>query len=88
MNYIKDLETKGFKIEFEKNCQDAEGYDLYLRIRKDDSYYESFFSMSNSRGYYFTSDYKNDCSKDGCSWSFDDDKLICEYLGVDELKEI
>jgi len=87
MKYTKELESKGYQIEFEKGHSDGQGYDLYLRIRKDVSYYESFFSMSNSKGYYFTSD-RHDCMGDGCNWDFDDDKLICEYLGVDELEEM
>jgi len=29
-----------------------------------------------------------DCNGDGCDWDFDVDKIICEYLGVEKLKEI
>ena len=43
--------------------------------------------MSNSKGYYFTCD-NTDCSGEGCNWDFDIEKIVCEYLEVEKLKEI
>jgi len=43
--------------------------------------------MSHSKGFYFTNDH-TDCSGDGCDWDFDIEKIICDYLGVEKLKEI
>lgn len=88
MKYIKELEEQGYQIEFEKENTDSLGYDLFLRVRKDGSFYESFFSMSNSKGYYFSIEKGNDCLGGGCDWEFDDDKLVCEYLGIKELNEM
>ena len=88
MKYTEELKSKGFVIEIEKGNSDGEGYDLYLRVKHGDSYSESFFSLSHSKGYCFTSDIGTDCSGEGCDWEVDDEKLVCEYLGVEELKEI
>jgi len=90
MEYAKELESQGYKIELEEERihSDGQGYDLYLRIRKGDCYSESFFSMSNSKGYYYSSDFGTDCKGDGCHWDFDEEKLVCEYLEVDELEEM
>jgi len=43
--------------------------------------------MSHSNGYYFTND-DTDCNGDGCDWDFDVEKIVCDYLGVEKLKEI
>ncbi|MEO2144012.1 MAG: hypothetical protein ABGW83_07860 [Flavobacteriaceae bacterium] len=43
--------------------------------------------MSNTKGYYFTYDNTN-CQGDGCSWDIDEEQILCNYLGVDKLKEI
>jgi hypothetical protein len=29
-----------------------------------------------------------DCGGEGCDWEVDDEKLVCEYLGVEYLEEI
>jgi len=60
MKYTEELKNKGFEFKIRKECINSEGYDLYLKISKGDSYSESFYSMSHSKGYYFTSDY-TDC---------------------------
>jgi hypothetical protein len=87
MRYTNSLKNKGFKILFRKTNFDDKGYDLYLNASKSDSYYESFFSMSNSLGYYFTYD-SFDCVKEGCEWNLDDFILAAEYLGTEKLIEI
>lgn len=66
---------------------DNEGYDLYITISKGDSYSETFYSMSHSKGFYFTNDH-TDCKGEGCDWDVDVEKIVCEYLGVEKLKEI
>ena len=53
MIYTKKLKNKGFEIKIRKECEDDEGYDLYLTVSKGDSFLEVFYSMSNSKGYYF-----------------------------------
>ena len=30
MKYSEELKNKGFEIKFRKECEDGEGYDLYL----------------------------------------------------------
>ena len=87
MNYTEKLKKKGFEIHIRKECEDDQGYDLYLTIKKRDSYSETFYSMSNSKGCYFTFD-DTDCKGDGCTWDFDVEKIVCDYLGVKKLKEI
>ena len=37
--------------------------------------------MSNSKGYYFTSD-STDCNGDGCDWDIDHEQILCDYFGV------
>ena len=64
--YTEELKNKGFEFKIRKECEDGEGYDLYLTVSKGDSFFESFFSMSHSKGYYFTSDFGTDCGGDGC----------------------
>jgi hypothetical protein len=87
MKYTEELKNKGFEFKIRKECINSEGYDLYLKISKGDSYSESFYSMSHSKGYYFTSDY-TDCHGEGCDWDLDDEQVLCDYLGIEELKEI
>ena len=87
MSYTKELKDKGYEIKFEKSNFDDKGYDLIMTVSKSNNYYRAFYSMSNSRGYFFTMDYDN-CNGDGCNWNFNDDKLICEYLGVEVLNQI
>ena len=88
MNYTEELKSKGYLIEFEKGASDDQGYDLCLRVKLGESYSESFFSLSHSIGYYFSWDYGTDCVGEGCEWEIDDEKLVCEYLGVEQLKEM
>ncbi len=88
MKYSEELKSKGYLIEFEKGHTDGQGYDLYLRVKHGKSYSESFISLSHSKGYYFTSDFGTDCMGEGCEWEIDDERLICEYLGVEQLREI
>ncbi|MEO2143027.1 MAG: hypothetical protein ABGW83_02765, partial [Flavobacteriaceae bacterium] len=57
--YSEKLKKQGFEFHFRKECEDGKGYDLYLTIRKGDSYSETFYSMSNTKGYYFTYDNTN-----------------------------
>ena len=85
--YSEKIKKQGFSIQIRKDCEDDKGYDLYITISKKDSYSETFYSMSNSKGYYFTCD-NTDCSGEGCNWDFDIEKIVCEYLGVEKLKEI
>jgi hypothetical protein len=85
--YREKIKKQGFSIQIRKDCEDNEGYDLYVTISKGDSYSETFYSMSNSKGYYFTYDNTN-CSGDGCNWDFDIEKIVCEFLEVEKLKEI
>ncbi len=87
MNYTEKLKQKGFEILITKDCEDDKGYDLYIKIRKEESFSENFYSMSHSMGYYFTND-DTDCKGEGCDWDVDVEKIVCEYLGVEELKEI
>ena len=87
MKYTEKLKQQGFEIHLRKECEDGEGYDLYITIKKEESFYETFYSLSNSKGYYFTNDH-TDCFGDGCDWDFDVEKIISEYLGVEKLKEI
>lgn len=85
--YTLKLKKEGFEIQIRKECEDDEGYDLYLIISKGDSFSETFYSMSHSKGFYFTAD-NTDCDGDGCNWDFDVDQIICDYLGVEKLIEI
>ena len=85
--YSEKIKKQGFSIQIRKDCEDDKGYDLYITISKEDSYSETFYSMSNLKGYYFTNDH-TDCSGEGCNWDFDIEKIVCEYLGVEKLKEI
>ena len=85
--YSEKIKKQGFSIQITKDCEDDKGYDLYITISKEDSYYETFYSMSHSKGYYFTCD-NTDCSGEGCNWNFDIEKIVCEYLEVEKLKEI
>ena len=87
MKYSEKLKNEGFEMKIRKECEDGEGYDLYLTVSKGDSFLEFFYSLSNSKGYYFTSD-STDCNGDGCDWDIDGERLVCEYLGVEQLKEI
>ena len=87
MKYSQELKNKGFEMKIRKECEDDEGYDLYLTVSKGDSFLDFFYSLSNSKGYYFTSD-STDCNGDGCDWDIDGERLVCEYLGVEQLKEI
>lgn len=95
MNYTKKLKNKGFETKIRKECEDGEGYDLYLTVSKGDSFLEVFYSMSNSKGYYFTSD-STDCRVfitftgrgDGCDWDIDHEQILCDYFGIEELKEM
>jgi|TARA_B110000211_G_scaffold198602_1_gene228568 hypothetical protein len=87
MKNSQELKNKGFEMKIRKECEDDEGYDLYLTVSKGDSFLEFFYSLSNSKGYYFTSD-STDCNGDGCDWDIDGERLVCEYLGVEQLKEI
>ena len=32
MKYSEELKNKGFEIKFRKECEDGEGYDLYLTV--------------------------------------------------------
>lgn len=88
MKYTEELKSKGYLIEFEKGHTDSQGYDLCLIVKHGNSYSESFISLSHSKGYYFTSDFGTDCGGEGCEWEIDDERLICEYLGVEQLREI
>ena len=56
-------------------------------MSKGDSFLEVFYSMSNSKGYYFTSD-STDCHGDGCDWDIDHEQILCDYFGIEELKEM
>ena len=85
--YSEKIKKQGFSIQITKDCEDDKGYDLYITISKEDSYSETFYSMSHSKGYYFTCD-NTDCSGEGCNWNFDIEKIVCEYLEVEKLKEI
>jgi len=87
MNYTEKLKKKGFSIQIKKDCEDDKGYDLYITISKEDSYSETFYSISNSKGYCFTND-DTDCKGEGCDWDVDVEKIVCDYLGVKKLKEI
>ena len=87
MKYSEKLKNKGFEMKIRKECEDGEGYDLYLTVSKGDSFLEVFYSMSNSKGYYFTSD-STDCNGDGCDWDIDHEQILCDYFGVEELKEM
>ena len=87
MKYTEKLKNKGFETKIRKECEDGEGYDLYLTVSKGDSFLEVFYSMSNSKGYYFTSD-STDCHSDGCDWDIDHEQILCDYFGVEELKEM
>lgn len=87
MKYTKELESQGYVIEFEKDNSDKEGYDLFLKVSKDDDYYEMIYSLSHSTGFYFSFDFTESFGE-GEIWDFDNNKLVCEYLGVDQLKEI
>lgn len=87
MDYTNKLKNKGINIEINKTNVDDKGYDLHIYLSKGDDYYEAFFSMSNSKGYYFTFD-ETDCRNDGCNWKIDSKKLISEYIGVENLLEI
>lgn len=87
MNYTEKLRSIGFKIEFEKGNSDKQGYDLYLRITKNDGFYELLYSLSHSVGYYFSYDWCN-LIGEADKWDIDNNKLICDFLGTDELKEI
>lgn len=87
MKYTQKLKQQDFEILITKDCEDDKGYDLYITIRKKESFSETFYSMSNSKGFYFTSD-NTDCSGEGCDWDIDIEKIVCEYLGVEKLKEI
>jgi len=87
MIYTKKLKNTGFEIKIRKECEDDEGYDLYLTVSKGDSFLEVFYSMSNSKGYYFTSD-STECNGEGCDWVIDHEQILCEYLEVEKLKEI
>ena len=44
-------------------------------------------TKSNSKGYYFTSDF-TDCRGDGCDWDIDHEQILCDYFGIEELKEM
>ncbi len=87
MSYTRELKDKGYQIKFEKSNFDNKGYDLTINVEKGAHYYQAFYSMSNSLGYFFTMDY-NDCNEDGCNWDFDNDKLVCEFIGADVLNKI
>ena len=87
MNYTEELKSQGYLINFEKGDSDDQGYDLCLRVELGESYSESFFSLSHSVGYYFSWDC-GDCDGEGCEWEIDDEKLVCEYLGVEQLEEM
>ena len=87
MKYTNNLESQGYKIEIEKANTDEQGYDLYLKISKNHSFYESIFSMSHSLGYYFSYGRCDSIGEDN-NWEFNDKKLISEYLEIDKLEEI
>jgi len=87
MKYTEKLKNKGFETKIRKECEDGEGYDLYLTVSKGDLFLEVFYSMSNSKGYYFTSD-STDCRGDGCDWDIDHEQILCDYFGIEELKEM
>lgn len=42
---------------------------------------------TGSKGYYFTTDF-TDCNGDGCDWDIDHEQILCDYFGVEELKEM
>jgi hypothetical protein len=88
MKYTEELKESGLTIEITKSNEDEQGYDLLLKVMKGDNYHESFYSMSNTKGYYFIKDIGTDCKNEGCEWNFDDDKIISEYLNIESLKEI
>jgi len=67
--------------------EDDKGYDLFIKIRKEESSLETFYSMSHSKGYCFTND-DTDCKDEGCDWDVDVEKIVCDYLGVKKLNEI
>ena len=85
--YSEKIKKQGISIQITKECEDDEGYDLYLTVSKGDSFLEVFYSMSNSKGYYFTSD-STDCNGEGCDWDIDHEQILCDYFGVEKLKEI
>ena len=87
MTYSEKLKQHGFEILITKDCGDDKGYDLYIIIKKEESFLETFYSMSHSNGYYFTND-DTDCKGEGCDWDIDVEKIVCEYLEVEKLKEI
>ena len=47
--YSEKIKNKGFEIKIRKDCEDDKGYDLYITISKEDSYSETFYSMSHSQ---------------------------------------
>ena len=49
MKYSEKLKNEGFEMKIRKECEDGEGYDLYLTVSKGDSFLEVFYSMSNSK---------------------------------------
>ena len=38
MKYTEKLKNKGFETKIRKECEDGEGYDLYLTVSKGDSF--------------------------------------------------
>ena len=85
MNLTQTLINEGYLIEFEKGNSDNLGFDLFLKISKDDSYYEIHYSMSHELGKFFSCDFTNNFSGEGEFWDFDNNTLICEYIGVVKL---
>ena len=87
MKYTDKLKQKGFEILIMKDFEDDKGYDLYITIKEEEFFSKTFYSMSHSKGFYFTKEH-TDCNGDGCDWDFDVDKIVCEYLVVEKLIEI
>ena len=51
MKYSEKLKNEGFEMKIRKECEDGEGYDLYLTVSKGDSFLifisnPSFFNFS------------------------------------------
>ena len=84
MEYTNQLKQEGYTVSLEKQNEDGEGYDLMLEVSNADGFYSVVYSMSQVRGSYYSFDFC-DSDGDGDSWDFDNQKLVCEFLEIEEL---
>ena len=83
MEYTNQLKQQGYAVSLE-NKRRWGRVRFNVRGFAADSFYSVVYSMSQVRGSYYSFDFC-DSGGDGDSWDFDNHKLVCEFLEVEEL---